>query len=167
MTLHFGQSVSHGLHMPILSRKKIHIQSTARIVWHIAPRDRWCHLHPRVRRVPARFVDNDLFKWEKGEKIHKTSSLSKYGTFTAVENDENEALLRAVFSHCYIALREKTWEKICPPCNSILLFFSCHPASFPKMYLCHRFWVYTETTSLQADLLSLFFHRARLFSLAV
>lgn len=93
------------------AEKKIHIQSSARIVWHIAPRDRWCHLHPRVRIVPARFGDNDLFKWEKGEKIHKPSSLSKYGTFTAVENDENEALLRTVFPHRNIGLREKTWEK--------------------------------------------------------
>lgn len=59
----FGaESFSHGLHTAILCRKNIHIQSKARIIWHIAHRDRWCHLHSRARIVPARFVDNDLFK---------------------------------------------------------------------------------------------------------
>lgn len=148
----WAESVSHGLHMAILCRKKIHIRSKAKIVWHVSPRDRWCHLHPQVRIVPARFVDNDLFKWEWGKK-NPWAPFHKYRTFTAIENHENEALLRAAFSHWDIALRMKTRKKICPHCNSNLLLLSCHPALFPKMYLSHR--VNCETASLHTSLLLL------------
>lgn len=83
--LFWAESFSQDLHIEILFRKKIHIQSEAKIVWHRAPKDRWCHLHPRVRIVPARFVDNDLFKWKRG-KNPWALFLSKCRTFTAIEN---------------------------------------------------------------------------------
>lgn len=151
--------------------------SKARIVWHIAPRDRWCHLHPRLRIVPARFVDNDLFKWERGKNpwalfLICTEHLQHISLYVQNIYSNREWRKWSIIESCIFTLRHSCERENMEKDNvltaiQICYFFLATLLLFQRCVLSNRFWVYIEITNLKASLLISFFLWPRLFSLTV